>query len=85
MSYHILVPKRVQRELDALPDTIYERIREQIRELSDTPRPAGVRKLQGSSRSYRVRVGTYRIVYEIDDAAREILLITVADRKDVYR
>lgn len=85
MSYRIRIPKRVQRELDALPDTVYARIRERIRDLGDDPRPAGVKKLQSTARSYRVRAGTYRIVYEVDDAAQEIVLITVADRKDVYR
>jgi len=43
-----------------------------------------VKKLKGSANSYRVRVGDCRIVYEVDDNAQEIRLITVADRKDAY-
>ena len=84
MSYRIRIPKRVQKELDALPSTIYARVRERIHSLSDDPRPSGVKKLKATADNYRIRVGAYRIVYEVDDAKQEVLLITIADRKDVY-
>ncbi len=54
-------------------------------DLSDNPRPSGVKKLCGYTSTYRVRVGDYRIVYEVDDSAQEVCLLHVADRKDVYR
>jgi mRNA interferase RelE/StbE len=50
-----------------------------------TPRPPGCVKLTGYPNLYRIRVGNYRIVYEIQDAKLIIIVITVADRKDVYR
>lgn len=49
MNYRILVPKRVQKELDTLPNTLYARVREQIRALGDDPRPSGVKKLKGAT------------------------------------
>jgi mRNA interferase RelE/StbE len=85
MGYCIVVSKRVQKELDSLPKAIYAHIREQIIALRNDPRPSGVKKLRGYTSTYRVRVGEYRIVYEVDDSAQEIHLLHVADRKDVYR
>jgi mRNA interferase RelE/StbE len=85
VSYHVRIPKRVQKELDALPSAVYARVREHIHNMSDDPRPNGVKKLKAPTDSYRIRVGAYRIVYEVDDAKQEVLLITIADRKDVYR
>jgi len=83
MGYCIVVSKRVQKELDSLPKAIYIHIREQIITLRNNPRPSGVKKLRGYVSTYRVRVGDYRIVYEVDDSAQEIRLLHVADRKDV--
>ena len=84
MPYRIRMPRRVQKQLDDLPQSVFDRVDERITALADDPRPSGVRKLQGSTSAYRVRVGDYRIVYEVDDDAREIRLLTVANRKDVY-
>jgi mRNA interferase RelE/StbE len=75
----------VQKELDALPDAVYARIHEHIQRLSDNPRPAGVKKLKGRADSYRIRIGSYRVLYEVDDPQQQLTLITVSDRKDVYR
>lgn len=80
MSYRIRVPKRVQKELDALPDAVYARVREPIQRLSDDPRPTGVKKLKGRVDIYRIRIGSYRVVFEVDDTAQEVTLITVSER-----
>ncbi len=53
--------------------------------LGNDPRPSGVKKLQGYDFTCRVRVGSYRILYEIDDRAQEVRILRIADRKDVYR
>ena len=84
MPYRVLIPKRVQKQLDALPQAVFDRLDERITSLRDEPRPIGVKKLKGSTSSYRVRMGDYRLVYEVDDTAREIRLISAANRKDVY-
>lgn len=85
MAYRVRVSKHVQKQLDDLPQAAYERVRSVIHGLGANPRPVGVKKLKGYTDTYRVRVGNYRIVYEIDDGAQEVRLKTVADRKDAYR
>jgi mRNA interferase RelE/StbE len=51
----------------------------------DTPRPAGCTKLAGTADGYRIRVGDYRIVYLIDDAAQIVTVTRVGHRREVYR
>jgi mRNA interferase RelE/StbE len=53
--------------------------------LGDAPRPKGVEKLSGSSDLNRIRVGSFRVVYAIDDQALIVEVVRVGDRKDVYR
>ena len=52
---------------------------------TDTPRPVGVRKLTGTKDAYRLRVGDYRIIYQINDNVLTVFVIRVRHRKDVYR
>jgi mRNA interferase RelE/StbE len=85
MTYTIIVPKVVQKQLDALPDEVYERISIKIQQLTDNPRPDGVVKLKGSVNEYRIRVSDYRVRYEIDDQALIILLLQCRHRRDVYK
>jgi mRNA interferase RelE/StbE len=85
MTYAIIVPKAVKKQLDALPDKVYERISIKIQQLTDNPRPDGVVKLKGSMDEYRIRVGDYRVRYEIDDQALIILLLQCRHRRDVYK
>jgi mRNA interferase RelE/StbE len=64
----------------------FERLRTAIRNLADNPRPHGVRKIEGAERAYRIRVGDYRIVYEIYDKESLVLILQVARRTETtYR
>lgn len=85
MTYAIITPKAVQKQLDCLPDDIYERIAVKIQQLAENPRPDGVVKMKGVDSEYRIRIGDYRIRYEIDDKELIILLLQCKHRKDVYR
>ena len=85
MTYTIITPKTVQKQLDALTDDICERIAAKILQLAENPRPDGVVKLKSSDNEYRIRIGDYRVRYEIDDSALTILLLQCKHRKDVYR
>ncbi|MBD2328497.1 type II toxin-antitoxin system RelE/ParE family toxin [Alkalinema sp. FACHB-956] len=67
MTYQVTVPKAVQKQIDALPLEILDRVAEIIQDLAENPRPNGVTKLKGSDRTYRLRVSDYRIVYDIYD------------------
>ncbi|MFI5274072.1 MAG: type II toxin-antitoxin system RelE/ParE family toxin [Ktedonobacterales bacterium] len=85
MSYEVIVPKRVAKQILALPQHMYDRIRESLDALAQQPRPDGVKKLKGETNAYRVRVGNYRIVYVVDDGAQQVQVLDVDHRKDVYR
>jgi mRNA interferase RelE/StbE len=85
MTYTIIVPKTVQKQLDALLDEVYERISVKIQHLAENPRPNGVVKLKGAANEYRIRIGEYRVRYEIDDKALVILLLQCRHRRDVYK
>jgi mRNA interferase RelE/StbE len=85
MSYTILISKSVQKQIDNLPSDIQERVADKIKNLADEPRPDGVVKLKGFDNEYRIRVGDYRVRYEIDDANQIIQLLQCKHRKDVYR
>ncbi len=67
MIYTVILPKPVQKQLDNLPDDIRNRIIEKIVLLAQDPRPQGAIKLKDSEDEYRIRVGDYRVRYEIDD------------------
>lgn len=56
-----------------------------IEKLKDDPFPQGVIKLEGVERLYRIVVGDYRIVYEVDTQAKQIMILYVRHRRDVYR
>ncbi|MDH7487148.1 MAG: type II toxin-antitoxin system RelE/ParE family toxin [Anaerolineae bacterium] len=85
MSYKVIIPKPVQRQLDALPDNIRERSLRRIAALKENPRPAGCVKLRGDENEYRIRIGDYRIRYEVRDEEAVVLLLHCKHRKDVYR
>jgi len=83
-SYKILVPSSVEKQLLKLPKRMLLRVRDAIRALANEPRPEGCKKLKGSRADYRVRVGDYRIIYEVKDRQLVVLLIAVANRRDAY-
>ncbi len=85
MAYAILLLPVAEREWRKLPREIQPRINRSLLALENTARPHGVTKLSGSSDRWRVRVGNYRIIYRIDDAARQITVLRIAHRRQVYR
>jgi mRNA interferase RelE/StbE len=85
MSYQVIIPKPLQKQIDKIPQETRDRVLEKILELVENPRPSGTKKLKGSDSEYRIRVGDYRVRYEIDDRGFIILLSSCRHRKDVYR
>lgn len=84
MNYAVSLLRRAQRELARVPSGDYERVRDAIAALADDPRPPGC--LQSTGREgWRMRVGNYRVIYEIDDTARVVTVLHVGNRRDVYR
>ena len=70
------------RRLDA---AILRRIDAAILALADSPRPSGCVKLAGQTNLWRIRIGDYRVLYEINDQALIVVLVSVAHRRDAYR
>ena len=85
MNYTILYRRGVERDMSKLPSVVLKRVDATILGLGSNPRPHGSKKLSGHANLYRVRVGDWRIVYEVSDVRREIEIQIVANRKDVYR
>ena len=84
MKFQIILPKSVQKELDRLPDELASRILTRLAGLETNPRPADVKKLKGRA-AWRIRVGDYRVIYEIHDRILQIIVITVGHRREIYR
>lgn len=82
--YRIEVSPAADRDLEKLKKRIqradFERLRAAIRGLAENPRPPGVRKIEGAERAYRIRVGAYRVVYEVYDEGALVLILRVARR-----
>jgi mRNA interferase RelE/StbE len=83
--YELLLSKQAEKDLKRLPPEIFRRIIRELRGLADVPRPPGCRKLSGSERDYRIRIGDYRVLYEILDDLRQVKVYRVGHRRDVYR
>jgi mRNA interferase RelE/StbE len=83
-SYRLSIKPSAAKEIEALPKNDRIRVIKRIKGLSDNPRPPGSEKLSGNDK-YRVRQGQYRIVYSISDEELVVLVVKVANRRDVYR
>ena len=84
-SYQIKIKSSASRELERLPRTTIPKIVAAIKELAENPFPQGVKKLTGFDRTYRIRVGEYRILYNMYDDILVIEIIRIRHRKDAYR
>lgn len=83
-TYEVRLTSAAARDLRKIKDRrVLTSLRATIAALAANPRPVGAKKLVDGP--YRVRDGEYRILYEIDDEARIVLVVRVRDRKDVYR
>jgi mRNA interferase RelE/StbE len=85
MTYTVQIMASALKALGRLPRADQERIRDRIDALAFAQRPAGVAKMSGTEALYRIRVGDYRVVYQVRDEALLVLVIRVGHRKDVYR
>ena len=82
--YSIFILRRAQAAIRKLPDGPQGKVRAAIAALALVPRPPGCTKLVGHD-AWRLRVGVYRVIYEIDDGVRIVTIIDTGHRRDVYR
>lgn len=84
-TYQIEWKKSAIRELKRIDRSVIPRIINAVEGLSSTPLPPGVVKLQGSQHTYRVRIGDYRVIYDLYESVLLIEVIRVRHRKEAYR
>jgi mRNA interferase RelE/StbE len=85
VAYAVQIAPGAEREFSKLAREIQLRIRPRIDALANDPRPAGAMKLRGQEDLWRIRVGDYRVLYEVHDRILYVLLVRVAHRREVYR
>ncbi len=88
MKYSIRLHVKLDDDFDSIPLSAQTRIREALHSLADNPRPAGVKKLvnikPGIDNAYRVRVGVYRLCYQIFDRELVVSVVAAGKRADIY-
>jgi mRNA interferase RelE/StbE len=85
MAFRIEWKKSTRKDLRKLPANAADKIVEAVENLAENPFPHGVEKLSGSEHAYRIRLGDYRIVYEVVTESKLVEIQRVRHRKDVYR
>ena len=85
MAYTVELADRAKRDLAALSPDIQTRITKAIRKLEVNPRPSGIKQLKGYDNAYRLRVGDYRVLYEIHSKSLLVLVVKIGHRREVYR
>ena len=83
--YEVYLERAAERDLRRLPAETFHRIVPRIHALAEDLRPPGCRKLTGSERDWRIRIGDYRVVYEIDDVKETVQIFRVRHRREAYR
>jgi mRNA interferase RelE/StbE len=83
--YAVNLARSARKDLDRLPGQLFERILVTLSALGEDPRPHGCENLHAPDDGFRVRVGDYRILYDIDDARQEVVVLRVKHRREAYR
>ena len=85
-EYRLLIKSSAAKELEAVATKVdRQRIVQRIQAVAENSRSQGSENLVGHSDRYRVRQGSYRIIYLIDDERREVTIFKIGHRRDVYR
>ena len=85
MSYRIVLKKSAAKCLKKIPKVDQKRIADKIDSLAECPTNQETTKMKGNNPFHRVRVGDYRIIYEIQDEVLIILIVKIGHRRDIYR
>ena len=83
--YTLLIERHAEKGFKKIFKNISNKLIIKIKSLKDNPKPSGCRKITGSENDYRVRIGDYRVIYEIDEKNKQIIILAVGHRKDIYR
>lgn len=84
MSYRVEFTTAAARQVKKLPRPARDRILDAVEDLSDDPRPHGAKKLVGEETAWRIRVGHYRVIYDIFDTELTVTVVRAGHRREVY-
>ncbi|MDQ2747083.1 MAG: type II toxin-antitoxin system RelE/ParE family toxin [Acidobacteriota bacterium] len=85
MTYRVEIVGAAKRQFKKLSKDNQRRVLDEIEKLADNPRPRGYKQLRSEEVLFRLRVGDYRVIYEINERVLLVLVLTVAHRREVYR
>jgi mRNA interferase RelE/StbE len=85
MRYTIEFKPSARKQFDKLDRQMKHRVRTSIDSLATNPLPRGVEKLHGAEATFRIRVGDYRVLYEIEGDKLLVLVLRIGHRREVYR
>jgi len=80
----LLITKKASKELDKIPDALAQKITDKILDLQKNSHPPNSKKLQGNN-NFRLRIGSFRVIYTINKSKKEVTILRIADRKTIYR
>ncbi len=84
-GYTVVLERKVEKQLKSLPKADYLKVRTAIDKLAENPRRHNAIKLTDSDNEYRFRVGSFRILYTIEDRILQVYIIEIVNRRDAYR
>jgi mRNA interferase RelE/StbE len=82
--YSVILSNSAKKTLSKLPNEVVKKILDALEDLVEDPRPMGYIQLKGRS-SFRIRLGNYRIIYEINDGELKIMVVEIGNRKEIYK
>ena len=85
MAYRIELAPKAQRDFKALDGSIRRRIARRIDSLAENPYPQGIKKIEGEDELYRLRIGDYRVLYQVKGKILLVLIVGIGHRRDIYR
>ena len=84
MTYRVEFTTAAAREIHKLPRRVRDRLLDAIEDLGDEPRPHGAKKLVGEKSAWRIRVGDYRVIYDVLDDVLTVTIVRAAHRREAY-
>jgi mRNA interferase RelE/StbE len=83
--YEVYLEQAAERDLKRLPGKVFQKVISHIKALAENPRPLGCRKIMSAKNDWRIRVGSYRVIYEINEKAGAVKVMRVRYRREAYR
>ncbi len=87
-KFKIIIKVSAEKELEKLPNSVIAEILDAIYKLAENPYPNHTKKLKGKNKTtpcFRIRVGNYRILYEVNNGKLIVHVISIGHRKDIYK